>query len=76
VATTAQLVRKFIARYQLKQHLAFYQTQRNGKPWYVLLYGEYANKQDTVDARSQLPRALRKHKPWIRSFGSIQQTFK
>ncbi len=69
-------LRKFIARHQLKQHLAFYQTQRSGKPWYVLLYGEYANKQDTVDARSRLPHALRKHKPWIRSFGNIQQALK
>ena len=67
---------KFIQRHKLKRHLAFYQTQRKGKPWYALVYGEYANKQQAIDARSQLPRALRKQKPWIRRFGDIQQALK
>ena len=69
-------LRKFIARHQLKQHLAFYQTQRKGKPWYALVYGEYASKQQAIGARSQLPRALHKQKPWIRRFGDIQQALK
>ncbi len=67
-------LRKFIQRHQLKQRLAFYQAQRKGKPWYALVYGEYASKQQAIDARSQLPRALRTQKPWIRRFGDIQQT--
>jgi len=69
-------LRKFIQRHKLKRHLAFYQTQRKGKPWYALVYGEYANKQQAIDARSRLPRALRKQKPWIRRFGDIQQALK
>ncbi|VAW94266.1 hypothetical protein MNBD_GAMMA20-1338 [hydrothermal vent metagenome] len=69
-------LRKFIIQHKLKQHLAFYQTQRNGKPWYSLVYGDYPDKQRAINARNQLPRALREQKPWIRRFDSIQQTLK
>lgn len=69
-------LRKFIQQHKLKQHLAFYHTQRKGKPWYALVYGEHANKQQAIDARSRLPHALRKQKPWIRRFGDIQQALK
>ncbi|HEB92190.1 MAG TPA: AAA family ATPase [Gammaproteobacteria bacterium] len=69
-------LRKFIIRHKLKQHLAFYQTQRNNKPWYTLVYGEYVDKQRATNARNRLPQALRKQKPWIRRFDGIQQTLK
>ena len=69
-------LRKFIQRHKLKQHLAVYRSQRKGKPWYALVYGEYANKQQAIDARSRMPRTLRKQKPWIRRFGDIQQALK
>ncbi len=69
-------LRKFIIRHKLKQHLAFYRTQRNGKPWYSLVYGDYPDKQRATDARNRLPQALREQKPWIRRFDGIQQTLK
>ncbi len=69
-------LRKLIQQHKLKRHLAFYQTQRKGKPWYALVYGEYADKQQAIDARNQLPRDLRKQKPWIRRFGDIQQSLR
>ncbi len=69
-------LRKFIIRHKLKQHLAFYRSQRNGKPWYSLVYGDYPDKQRAIDARNQLPRGLQKQKPWIRHFGDIQQALK
>ncbi len=71
-----ETLQEFIKRYKLKRQLAFYQIQRNNKPWYALVYGEYPDKQSAIDARSQLPRKLRRLKPWVRDFAGIQQSLK
>lgn len=67
-------IRSFISGHGLETELALYQTRRDGKPWYVLLYGIYSDKPEAIDARDHLPQNLRKAKPWIRNLGSIQST--
>ena len=69
-----ETIEKFIREHKLKNdQLALYQTTRNGKPWYGLVSGDYANKQRAIDARSRLPDPLRRLNPWVRPFADIQK---
>ncbi|WP_313027180.1 AAA family ATPase [Pseudomonas lopnurensis] len=52
-------------RYFVKQH--------QGKPLYVVTYGNFANRAAAVAAVKSLPAALQAGKPWVRSFASVQQ---
>jgi DamX protein len=54
--------------------LAYYQSRRDGKPWYGLILGTYADKQAAIDARSRLPKHLRRLTPWVRDFGALQNS--
>lgn len=69
-------LQKFIRRHRLDEQIAFYRSTRKGQPWYALIYGEYPSKQAAIDARSRLPKKLRRLKPWIRDFASIQASLK
>jgi DamX protein len=70
-------VNKFIAQYQLKQHLALFQTQYKNRTWFVLLYGNYPDRNTAIRAINNLPVDLRKAtQPWTRSFASIHSEIK
>lgn len=56
----------------LRGELALVQTLRNDKPWYVLIYGHFADKAAAQGALAQLPESLKKSTPWIRSFSVLQ----
>jgi DamX protein len=66
-------VRSFISQHTLDGPLAIYHTTRKGKPWFGLVQQSYSSKQAAIDARQQLPAALRKQKPWVRKFASLQK---
>ncbi len=55
-------------RYFVKQH--------EGKPLYVVTYGNFVSRDAAVAAIKTLPQALRAGKPWPRSFASVQQEMK
>jgi len=65
----------FVRQQQLKGDLAYFQTLRNGTPWYSLLYGVYPSKAAAKSALDQLPGKLRK-RVWIRSLASVQKAIK
>ena len=51
---------------------AYYATSRDGQPWYVVIYGNYADRDAAQAALLHLPPTLRAASPWIRQFGDIQ----
>lgn len=56
----------------------YFQTQLNGKPWFVAVTGPYREGDDSGRAAASgavdsLPSALRAAKPWPRSIRSIQE---
>lgn len=70
-------VDQFIKKYNLSTGLAVFQTTHKQKPWHVLLYGHYPNRQSAINAIETLPVALRKAtQPWVRSFASIHSQLK
>lgn len=67
-------IQQFKADHQLKEKGYIIQTKRNGKEWYVFLYGDFDNKQMANRASLALPNSVysAKVKPWVRSFDSVK----
>ncbi|WP_368884583.1 SPOR domain-containing protein [Providencia vermicola] len=58
-------------RHKLSNYLV-YETVRNGRQWYVLVYGEFANLSSAKRALKTLPAAIQRDKPWVRSLRHVQ----
>jgi DamX protein len=61
-----------MARLSLPAELAVVQSQRNGQPWYVMIYGHFVSKEAALEAVARLPAALKKAGPWVRQFSALQ----
>jgi DamX protein len=55
----------------LDGNAVYFHTRHDGRDWYAVVYGVYADKQKAREAIKRLPPALQKASPWIRSFASI-----
>jgi septal ring-binding cell division protein DamX len=55
----------------LPGELAMVASQRNGKPWYALIYGRFASKEAAQGTVARLPASLKKTGPWIRRFSAL-----
>ncbi|ROP56438.1 DamX protein [Enterobacter sp. BIGb0383] len=53
-----------------------YQTTRNGQPWYVLVSGVYASKDDAKRAVSALPADVQAKNPWTKPMRQVQAELK
>ncbi|HFW3415955.1 TPA: cell division protein DamX [Salmonella enterica subsp. enterica serovar Virchow] len=53
-----------------------YETTRNGQPWYVLVTGMYASKEDAKRAVSTLPADVQAKNPWAKPLHQIQADLK
>lgn len=50
-----------------------YQTTREGKPWYVLIMGDFLTAKDAMAKVSLLPQKIRKTGPFAKRFSKVQQ---
>ncbi len=53
--------------------LYIYQATRNGKPWYVVIYGQYKSIQAARSAAKNLPDTLANMDSWAKKYQSVQQ---
>lgn len=51
--------------------LMHYKTERNGKPWYILLSGPYTDYTEAKNAIASLPEFFQRQKPWPRKISAI-----
>lgn len=49
-----------------------YETQRNNRPWYVLINGDYATAAEARAAIKRLPQALKLSGPFIKKFSQVK----
>jgi DamX protein len=75
-AWSQQEVEAFIDKYALTGDVAQFSSLRNGKPWYVLTYGVYDNKQAALSASKKWPAPLNTLPTWLRRFDSVQKQIK
>lgn len=71
-ATSRQSLQQMLGRHRLSAQTAIVTETRNGKPWYVLLYGSFASREEAARSVKALPSELRAAGPWIRPFADIQ----
>lgn len=67
---------KFAQRNKLSSNAAWYKTWLSSKPYYVIVYGNYASRDLARAAIADLPQALRSLKPWVKSMASVQKAIK
>jgi DamX protein len=65
---------KFAKQHELNQSSAWFKTDLGGKPWYILMHGQYTNKETARQAVQNLPSSLKKSKPWIKNIGAIKKS--
>lgn len=61
------------AKQQSLTDYQIYETRRDGKPWFVLVSGNYASSMEAKKAIAALPADVRAKKPWAKSVHQIQQ---
>ena len=71
VRKSAQM-HNFINQNGLRTKALYFRTSFKNKPWFVVLYGQYATASQAKAAIATLPPNLQRQKPWVRSFKSIQ----
>lgn len=64
------------ARQQKLTNYQVYQTSRDGKPWFVLVSGNYASSAEAKQAISRLPAEVQAKKPWVKPVRQVQQDLK
>lgn len=53
-------------------NFSYFEGRYQSKPWYVVVYGDYANRDEALAAIQKLPEALQKQRPWAKNFLSVQ----
>lgn len=51
---------------------SYFEGRYKGQPWYVVVYGDYSDRDKALEAVQNLPESLRKQRPWARNFLSVQ----
>jgi septal ring-binding cell division protein DamX len=67
----ADSLRAFIAEQRPEGPVAIVRIKRKGKPWYLLLAGDYASQEEAIAAISALPQRASVRGPWPRRFASL-----
>jgi DamX protein len=66
----------FIDQYALKGQVAMFESTRNERVWYAIVYGVYSTKKEALDASNNWPAPLNTLPSWLRRFDSIQKQIK
>ena len=71
--TRKKAIEDFIQRHNLTDKAVYFHRIRDGKDWYILVYGTYSSLSSAKQGITQLPTAIQKIKPWPRSFSAIHE---
>ncbi len=63
----------FIGRESWNRPIGFVKTSFNGKPWFVVLYGDFPLKDWASNVLSILSARQLTNAPWIRTFADLQK---
>ena len=67
-------LRQFVSQYSLpRENVYVYQTVRDKKTWYIVIFGEYESQQAASNASKHLPGKLANLNGWIRKYQRVHQ---
>ncbi len=69
-------VKEFIKKHKIGDKAQYYKTLYKGRPWYVVIYGNYNDKLAARTAVSKMSLALRKLQPWPREYSHVQNSIR
>jgi septal ring-binding cell division protein DamX len=69
-------VEKYVREQKVEAPYAIFSRPLNGRPWYSLVAGDYADRDAAVAARSRLPGRISRTDVWPRSFASVQENLR
>ncbi len=69
-------IRTFLQQHKLDKDVYYFESRRNGRPWFPVLHGIYKNRTAAMAALDKLPETLSKAGAWPRSLSSIQKEIK
>lgn len=58
---------------ELASLMHYFPTVHQGKPWYVVIYGDFLNQSEAQQAARALKGDLTQARPWVRQFAHIQR---
>lgn len=61
---------------QAQANISYFETRRNGKPWYVSVYGEFPSIAAARSAITSLDTSLQQLGPWAKSFAKVHEEIK
>lgn len=70
-AANPETLEAFVRDQPNRSALRLVPTKRNGEQWYVVVAGDYSNRETARSALDGLPSIQREHGPWVRTFGSL-----
>lgn len=71
-----QGIRHFLQERGVSSEYAVYTSEKNAKPWHVIIYGVYETRDFADLARKDLPNYLKDYSPWVRNIGEVQRSLK
>ncbi|OKP03692.1 SPOR domain-containing protein [Xenorhabdus eapokensis] len=74
-ASRSDTLTAFAKKNNLANHKV-YETKRDGKTWFILIYGDYSSVSDAKKAIASLPAEVQAKKPWVRKLQQVQQDLK
>ena len=69
--SSEKAIKDYIKQHKIQSESVYFKTIRNGKVLYVLLYGNYPDKQSAVQAGEKLAEKIIGIKPWVRNFSTV-----
>lgn len=66
-------IKRFVKQNHLQKETRYYSANLHGKKWYMLVYGDFDSAKAAINASDALPKNLRSHHPWVKSFVTIQK---
>ncbi len=65
-------VSRYIQNHRLQGKVATYRTIRNGRDWYVVVYGLYGSYKQAETGIKALPAVIQAQRPWINKVSNVQ----
>ena len=71
-ASSEANIQAFVTAAQLSVTAGYFGTLLNGKPWYVVVAGNFPDRESAAALLSALPDSAKASGPWVRSLAGIQ----
>ncbi len=74
-ASKESSINAFIKKHGIEEKAHAFHTKRQGKDWYVVVYGNYSSAQEAKTAANAIPSSLKNAnvQPWVRELNAVHQ---